>query len=143
MPFFFLDPRFAWHGGFDWWNSKLAKVIDRLAAARKTSFAEARTYLGSKLASIEMIPYHSASFKDQGGWLRNLRSVSLARAFVKQSVLPRVKRGKAIVIVTRKVRLWDLPRCSGVVKYTAGQAIGAHLTPNTPGGRAILKRLGA
>ncbi len=26
-PFLFLDPQFAWHGGFDWWQEKLAKVI--------------------------------------------------------------------------------------------------------------------
>lgn len=141
-PFLFLDPQFAWHGGFDWWHGKLAKVMDRLASAWEVSFAEARARLGSALASIELLPYHSSQFSDAGGWLRRLRSVDLARAFVAEFILPRVQRGEATVIVTRKVAAWGLPEHAGVVTYSRAQARAAHLTPDSPGGRAILKHLG-
>ena len=141
IPFLFLDPRFAWHGGFTWWHGKLAKVIAQLSIAWDVSFAEARARLGSALASIELIPYHSAAFRDQGGWLKELHSVTLARAFVGDFVLPRVERGQAIVIVTRKVAVWDLPKHPGVVAYSPSQARAAHLTPESPGGTAILKHL--
>lgn len=142
LPFPFLDPRFAWHGGFNWWHGKLAKVIQHLAVGWGVSFGEARKRLAGTLASIELLPYHSSTFKDSAGWLRRLHSVNLARRFVESFVLPRVRRGEAIVIVTRKVATWNLPSLAGVISYTASQARAAHLTPDSPGGAAILKHLG-
>jgi hypothetical protein len=141
-PFLFLDPQFAWHGGFGWWHGKLTKVIERLASAWKVSFAEARARLASTLAGIELLPYHSSAFKDAGCWLRELESVALARAYVTDFVLPRVQRGEAIIIVTRKVAEWSLPERDGVIAYSSAQARAAHLTPESPGGRAILNHLG-
>ncbi len=142
IPFPFLNPQFAWHGGFNWWHGKLAKVIDRLASARRISFSKARSYLGSVIASIELVPYHSPAFKDADGWVHKLPSVDLARRFVADFVLPRVQSGEAIVIATRKVAAWNLPKHPGVVTYSAAQARAAHLTPDSPGGRAILRHLG-
>ena len=114
-PFLFLDPRFAWHGGFAWWHRKLAKVIEHLAQVWHVPFAEARSRLAGTMASIEMFPYHSASFRDAGAWLRSLPSVRLAQAYVATYVLRRVRSGKAIVIVTRKARHWKVARQPGVV----------------------------
>jgi len=142
-PFPFLNPEFAWHGGFNWWHGKLAKVIGRLASARRVSFSEARSHLGSVIASIELVPYHSPAFKNAGGLVRKLKSVDLARRFVADFVLPRVQSGEAIVIVTRKVAAWNLPERPGVVAYSAAQARAAHLTPESPGGLAILRHLRA
>ncbi|MCX5645755.1 MAG: hypothetical protein NTZ17_13920 [Phycisphaerae bacterium] len=142
-PFLFLDPHFAWHGGFEWWHGKLARVMESLASAWQVSFAEARARLGSVLASVELLPYHSSGFHDAGGWLQRLHSVALARAFVEEFILPRVQRGEAIVIVTRKVAAGGLVEQPGVVTYSSpAQARSAHLTPKSPGGRAILKHLG-
>jgi hypothetical protein len=30
IPFFFLDPQYAWHGGFRWWHGKLEGLIKKL-----------------------------------------------------------------------------------------------------------------
>jgi len=79
-PFLFLDPEFSWHGGFGWWHSKLAGVIQRLADDWAVPFAEARFRLAPRLASIELVPYLSPSFRDAGGWIRQLHSVKLARS---------------------------------------------------------------
>ena len=140
IPFAFLDPQFSWHGGFGWWHGKLARVIECLSQGWRVSFAEARARLGSKLASIELVPYHSPAFHDCG-WIRELHSVRLARAFVSEHVLPRVRRGDAIAIVTRKASIWNLPNHARIIKYSAQQARAAHLTPDSPGGSAILKLL--
>ena len=137
-PFLFLDPKYSWHGGFDWWHTKLARVIDQLAKSMSTSFATARRRLASEIASIELLPYHSASFRDADHWLKKLPSVALARKFVAQVVMERVRSGEAIVIVTRKAREWNLPLEDGVVVYSAGEARAAHLTPTSRGGKAIL-----
>lgn len=140
-PFLFLDPQYSWHGGFAWWHAKLASVIQRLEHTWAVPFAAARARLAQELASIELVPYHSPSFRDAGGWIRQLRSVALARAFVHNVVVPRVRRGKAILIVTRQAKAWNLPKHSRIIRYSSQQARAAHLTPESPGGRAILSHL--
>jgi hypothetical protein len=140
-PFIFLDPRHCWHGGFRWWHKKLSRLIKTFADESGVSFASARARLATELASVELLPYHSAVFHDSGGRLRNLHSVALAKNFVTDFVLPRVKRGEAIAIVVRKAQLWGLPEISGVIRYESKDAQGAHLTPNSSGGRAILTHL--
>lgn len=140
--FLFLNPQFGWHAGFHWWHGKLAAVIKKLASARGISFAEARSMLAASIASIEMVPYHSASFKDAGNWLSRLESAKLARDFVKEFVGPRVQAGEAIIIATRQVAAWNLPQHAGVVAYSPGESRAAHLTPDSPGGRAILRQMG-
>lgn len=141
LPFGELDPRFAWHGGYIWWQRKLAAVISRVSERREMTFAAAREYVARRLAAIELLPYHSASFHDGGGWLRRLPSVQLARAFVHEVVLPRVRRGEATVIVTRKSKLWQLPKHRGVIAYTGAESRAAHLSPHSSGGKAMLARL--
>jgi hypothetical protein len=81
--------QFAWHGGFTWWHGRLAKVIERLARAWGVSFAEARARLASTIASIELVPYHSAAWRD-GRWRTELRSAKLACRYVGEFILPRV-----------------------------------------------------
>ncbi len=153
MPFISLDPQFAWHSGFDYWHGKLRKVIQELAKARSekvrgTTFAEARSELGAKLAVVQLVPYHSASFTDRGRLLDDLYSVQLAGEFVQETVAKRVRAKQAIAIVTRQVERWnkylpeDLTDKQGVTRYTQHEARGASLSPTSPGGRAILRHLG-
>jgi hypothetical protein len=141
LPFLFLDPRFSWHSGFRWWHGKLARVIARLAKEWALPFADARARLATRLASIELFPYHSQSFRDPDPWHERLPSAKLATTYVHEVLMPRVYRGEATVIVTRKVKSWGLPNHPGVATYTSAQSRGAHLTPDSPGGRAILARL--
>ena len=140
-PFVGLDPRFAWHGGFEYWHGKLRRVIAELAGGWQVSFAAARQRLAHTLAIVELFPYHSEAFADASHWLRDLPSVDMARRFVREVLLPKVRAGDAIAIVTRQARAWDLPSIPGVVTYTAQQARAAHLTPDSPGGTAIIKHL--
>lgn len=139
--FLFLDPQYSWHGGFTWWHGKLSGVIETLANTWSVPFGIARAHLARELASIELVPYHSSSFRDGGGWIRRLHSVALAGAFVHDVVLPRVRQGKAIVIVTRQAKVWNLPKHSRIVRYSGQQARAAHLSPDSPGGKAILNHL--
>ena len=45
------------------------------------------------------------------------------------TVVPRVRSGKAILIVTRQAKAWDLPRHRGIICYSGQQARAAHLSP--------------
>lgn len=140
-PFLFLDPQFAWHSGFDWWHGKLAGVIAELQRSWRVSYAAARRRLGHEIASIELFPYHSANFRDADGWLRRLRSVELAQQFVAGVVVPRVNAGEAIAIATRQTAAWNLPTSSSIVVYSSQQARAAHLSPDSPGGSAIVDHM--
>ena len=148
MPFVFLDPQFAWHGGFRYWHQKLKGVIEALATANCISLADARATLGRKLAVVQLVPYHSAVFKLSSKALKQLSSVRLAQDFVRQTVSDRVKARKAIVIVARQVNAWDpylpddLGEEHGVIRYPHPEAIGASLSPKSRGGCAILRHLG-
>ena len=148
LPFLFLDPQYSWHSGFSWWHGKLAGVISCLSDVWAVSFAEARAWLARELASIELVPYHSPSFRDSGDWVKKLRSVALARALVHNVVVPRVRRGEAIVIVTRRARDWNMREgdfskreSSKIVIYNEQEARAAHLSPKSRGGKAILRHL--
>jgi len=147
MPFVFLDPKFAWHGGFGYWHRKLKGVIEELAVSKCISLAKARAALGRELAVVQLVPYHSTVFRFSSNSLKQLPSVRLAQDFVRQTVAERVKARKAIVIVTRQVKTWDqslpddLRENPGVIRYTSSEARGASLGPNSRGGRAILCKL--
>ena len=111
-----------------------------LASERNVSLKEARAWLGNKLAAVELLPYHSAHFRERDRWLdeeRGLSSVALARAFMKE----RVGRGGALVIITRKADHWGLEDGPKVIKFSPEEARGAHLTPDSRGGKAILEHL--
>ena len=146
MPFVCQTPRFAWHGGFGYWHQKLKGVIEALAASRGMSLADARSTLGTKLAVVQLVPYHSAEFNQKA--LQQLSSVCLATDFVRRTVAKRVRGEEAIVIVTRQVKIWDqclpddLGEEHGIIRYTASEARAASLGPKSRGGRAILRRLG-
>lgn len=142
IPFHFLDDRFAWSGGFRYWNKKLGGVIAELAGDWGVPFAAARSRLARSIACIELCPYHSATFKASGRWVRELPSARLARDFVRTVVMPRAENGDAIVIVTRSVKRWGLPEHAAVLTYSGGQARGASLSPASTGGMAIIDRLG-
>jgi hypothetical protein len=142
LPFFLLDPQFAWHSGYTWWHGKLAGIIGVAAKERGIPFADARKEIASKIASLELFPYHSTSFRDADKWVRRLKSAELARRFVAEHVLPKVDNGDATVVVMRQVQAWDVPEHHNIVRYTKKEARGAHLSPDSRGGRAILSRLG-
>lgn len=140
--FLFLDPRFSWHGGYDYWHTKLRDVIATFAQNAGISYGQARRFFQSNIAVLELAPYHSVNFTVPHRLLTSLRSVQLARAFVSEELLPRARAGECLIVVTRAVKDWELPTHENVIAYTASEARGAHLSHQSRGGSAILNFLG-
>lgn len=143
LPNLFLDPQFAWSGGYEYWHSRLRGVIAEFAKKRGWTYAKARSKLSEKLAIIEFVPYHSASFNDS--LKSGLKSPQLAGMFVEQYVSNRLQNGNAVTIVLRGLKHWkpylpsDLCEKDGLVRYDPQrEARFAHLTPKTRGGKAII-----
>ncbi|MGA2898257.1 MAG: hypothetical protein ABSE27_11780 [Acidobacteriaceae bacterium] len=141
FPFPFLDPQFCWTGGFTWWEKKLRGVLT-LIADRKFdgSYFEALRDLSRKLASVELVPYHSRTFGAQK-LITKLPSVKMVKKFVHERLVPDAKAGKLTLIVMKKGSFWGLPMGQkGIVVYPPRQAQASSLGPESPGGRAILER---
>ena len=142
FPFFWLDPKFSWSSGFIWWEKKLRDIIALVANENFGGhYLKALRDISRRLALIELVPYHSSHF---GGspLIESLESSRVAKGYVANVLMPDVERGTKTVVATRGAKTWNLGKSSeNCVIYTGGQARGASLGPNTPGGRAILNRL--
>ncbi len=143
FPFVFLDPKFCWHGGFIWWEKKLREVIREIAARKfDGNYRDGLKSLASRLACVELVPYHSSSFGEHR-LIDRLPSVQAARAFVRKGLMAEAMADKKTVIVTRQVKAWGVRTgAPNLVIYEGGHTRGASLSPNSAGGKAILKRYG-
>jgi hypothetical protein len=142
-PFLFLDERFRAHPGHRWWSSKvqLGKIAASLAEARGVSIVDATTLLGSQLAAVELFPYHSKKF-DKGLVSGDfLRSVDLARRFVREFVLPRARDGQCALVVARGNWGWRIEEEPNVVVYGGVECRTGRIGPGTRGGDLILRML--
>lgn len=142
FPFMWLNPAFCWHSGFNWWEKKLRGVL-RLIADEKLGgdYLKALRYLSQRIAHLELVPYHSPSFKGHG-LITKLQSVQAAKAYAQDNLLTATKQGKKSLIITRRRADWGLTSGKRITVYEGGHTRGASLGPNTAGGRAILKACG-
>lgn len=140
-PFLWLDPEFCWHSGFNWWEKKLRDVTTVIAAEKFNGrYLDALRDLSTRLAHIELVPYHSSSFRGHT-LIDDLPSARAAKRFVHDTLIPAAKTGAKTIVVTRQGAAWGLSRqCKHLVIYQGGQTRGASLGRDTPGGRAILNR---
>ena len=135
----FLNPKWIWTGGFDWWESKLRKVAQQLVAHNKfEDCPSALADLAANVASVELIPYHSVSFGKSRKYrnLTQMPSANAAREFAKEASKDRK------VIVPRAVKDWDIGSGKNIISYDPNQALSAPLGPTSLGGQAILELYG-
>lgn len=140
-PFFFLDPQFAWHPGFEYWEGKFHSITRALATREGTTYQTALSFLAKNLACLELMPYHSKSFRAHS-LLGRLHSTRAMIDYVQTVLVPRAQSGKALIVVARDASFWELPEHDNIVVYEGYEARSAHLTFNSRGGRAIARRFG-
>lgn len=129
----FLDPKWAWTSGFAWWEGKLRDVAKLIAKERfEGHYGRALADLAQRIASIELVPYHSSIF----GGSKRLASADAARCFVNSVDASRT------IIVTRGVTDWGLPNAPNIIKYPTTHARSASLGRYSVVGQAILARYG-
>jgi len=145
-PFIFLDPRFSWHSGFEYWQSRFSDLIEAIRKSGKlhsSSYRSALRFLSQSVCCLELIPYHSRSlcFSKK---LENLASVAAMRDYVQNILLPRAGSG-TLIIVARGNRYWGLPTeedSDKIVVYKGYETRYASLSLKSRGGKAIAKHLG-
>jgi hypothetical protein len=138
-PFMWLNPRFSWHGGFEYWHrDRCTTLVDRCSREFRIPRTHALAFMAKSVAVIQLVPYHSVSAPPDR-MIDQLESVNLARRFVKEVVVPRALAGEALIVAVRGVTRWNLPSGPNIVLYSQGQSRGAYLTPAH---EAIFRRLG-
>ncbi len=143
FPFIWLNPEFSWHSGFKWWEEKLRSII-KIIAERKfnDNYLYALRDLSQRLAMVELVPYPSCKFGPES-LAKNLSSAQAAMKYIHETVVPLAQTGKKTLIVTRQIKTWRISNQGhekNIVIYNSSEARGAHLTRNTRGGQAILRR---
>lgn len=137
----FIEPRFSWHSGFRYWHGKFSRLIDVFAQARQWARTKALALFARQTASLELVPYHSSTFGLPRSIIDKMRSASLVRSYVAETLVPRSQSGDVLLVVTRAARYWNLKPSHNIVVYSNAEARSAHLGPNSRGGRAILTHL--
>lgn len=105
-PFPFLAPEHSWHGGAAYWLPRLRPVVKWVKASLGIDTTEAISLCASRLAVLELVPYHSSSFQLSDSAIQRLESSRLARAVVFEELLPRHHRGDCRLIVLRSRERW-------------------------------------
>ena len=98
-PFFFLDPQWAWTGGYTWWFKRLRGLIHALEDSCGGRPA-AQKFVAQRIAAIELVPYHS---QNRPRALGLLNSSELAKRLARRLL----EKGKKLV-VARQHDAWQL-----------------------------------
>ena len=97
--------------------------------------------LQEQTAMVQLVPYHSTDFKLPQRIVKKLRSTRLSLSFVQDILVPRAQRGECLLVAARAQAKWQLPNHENILNYTNPEARGAHFTPKSRGGAALLQFL--
>jgi hypothetical protein len=142
FPFIFLNPRFAWHSGFTYWQKKLHDVVSIFKEKRNLTLTAALSDMARRIVCLQLVPYHSRNFGLPRDLTRHLPSVQIMQHFIQEVVVRRVQTDEAIAIVLRGKDMWQMPRHKNIVVYDGSESRSAHLSLKSRGGKAIAARLG-
>lgn len=121
LPFLPLESRFCWWGGAEWWWKKF-KPIFELYQKKGISYRESCEDMTRKVASLELFPYHSASFPG-GRKLLKIKSVEVMKEFAHALARDKTK----LLIVLRMASEWNLPKTNNVLIIPREQARSASI----------------
>lgn len=138
--FLFLDPKFAWHPGGQYWLARFRDLAISLIGPAG-SFRDALRLLSEHVACLELVPYHSPRFGLSDRLIEKLASVQLIQRFVQEDLSPRAIAGEILIIVTRQVARWSLTPSQHVILYGNAHARGGHISSGSSGGAAIRRFL--
>jgi hypothetical protein len=139
-PFIFLDPKFSWHPGFEYWQKKLQTIIEAYAKQAQITYQQALKFISQKLACLELFPYPSKTF-GATAILDILPSTTLMLKYTQEIIKPKARNDEVVVIVARGAKYWNLIG-HNIFPYGTAEARAAHLSLESRGGQIIARHLG-
>ena len=140
-PFVFLNPCFSWHAGFRYWQRKFHSIARELTNRLHVQYQDALSILAQSVCCLQLVPYHSQSFRLPNKILERLSSVRIITQYARNVLVPRAQSGEAVIVVARKEDRWGLEQQDNVVVYKGSETRAAYLTLKNRGGSAIFEHL--
>lgn len=123
-PYLYLQEKHATHPGHRWARQTFGPDITEAAAAH--------------ICMLQLVPYHSEKGAVASKVAPTLPSSLAIRRFVHEAVLPRVRAGKAGLVVARSARLWGVTEEEpSVVVYGGAEPRRAFQTRGSRGGKLL------
>jgi hypothetical protein len=107
-PMMYLNPVFSWHGGGQYWITRLKEFISLIMSKDGVSFHKAMSILSRQICCLEYLPYHSARFGLGKKFQGSLKSTQLVKNFVHEDLVPRASKGEIGIIVARGKSRWEV-----------------------------------
>lgn len=136
-PAIFLNPKYCWHGGYEYWSKRFSDLIEFFQGSRSCSFRHSLAFIAQNIAILEAAPYHSTSFNISNNAINQLASSKAIHQFVQQELLPRALDEEILLIVLRANWFWGLKASAKVIIYEQSEARGSSLSLNSRGGKSI------
>ncbi len=128
-PFIFLNPKFLWHGGGQYWEKKFKELIKEVKDDNNYSYAQTLSFIAKRVAVLQLVPYHSRKSKQSDKLYTELKSSIQMRKFVQKLA----KQGEKYIICMRGKNYWNLEEDDNVIVYSGNQSTAAHLSSKTLG----------
>jgi hypothetical protein len=130
-PYVYFDPAYLNHPGATW--------------ARETFGPDWPSSYADRICVIQLVAYHSSDNAAPEKVSHRLQSTSHMKAWVKETLLQRVRSGEALLVVGRGVSRFNLDdeqETENFVRYRFPENRRAHMTKKTRGGDALRRFLG-
>jgi hypothetical protein len=142
-PFFPLDPKWRWTSSGKWWSDLFANIIDKLRDKKPSAtYADAAKFVSKRIASLELIPYHSFDSGHAAKLTKELESSILIRNFVEKKILHKAHNREALLVIASGANKWNIKKGLPNVVYQPPNHRKAHFSMKPRGsGSKILQWL--
>ena len=130
-PFYFLNPYLSIHPGYTYWFKKFRDLINEIKDHFSIKWVEAQKRLSELLAILELVPYHSQKYGLTDSILSDLMSVKVMKHYVNDILVPKAEKKQILIIITRKIKYWDLKESTNVILYKSSENQSASLGKNS------------
>ena len=138
-PFYFLNPYLSLHTGYTYWFKKLRDLINEIKGHYGIRWVKAQKRLSECVATLELVPYASQKFGLTDSMLRELSSARVMKDYVKDILVPKAEKKEILIIITRKIKYWDLKESTNVILYKSSENQSASLGKNSRAFRPMME----
>ncbi len=135
-PFLYLNPKYLWTQGGQYWLNKFKSYIPIIVEAFTCSEIEALSFISRRVAILQLNPYHSYNFKFNSQ-LQSIVSSNKIVEFVHKNIIPKTNNNNCLAICTRASKAWGLEEQKNVIVYNSSESRGAHISLNSRSGSKL------
>lgn len=128
-PFIFLNPKYLWHGGGQYYEGKFKKLIKKVKYDNNGySYAQSLSHIAKRVAVLQLVPYHSKKSPKNYAYLR---SPEIMKVFIDKLKLE-AEKGEKCIICARGKQYLNLEEDvnPNIIIFSGNQPRAAHFSEN-------------